>query len=379
MSTNSTNAQSDLAGILEKHNVSHSASQQRSRGGLRFEVAIVCALPLEADAVISLFDAHLDENDGFCGKAAKDLNEYTAGRIGRHNIVVVHMRDMGKVNAASVVHGLRTSFEHIQLAIVVGICGGVPYDSRSKEDIFLGDVIISRSLIQYDFGRQHTGDFVAKDSLQGGSGGQAVEVGSMLSKLETQYHRDRFELDTEHFLETLQRKSRKARYLGAEADCLFKSSALHKHHQIGYCPMCASSKATRICEDAVAGSCEEIGCVRDDFVRRIRREGNLRNDNGPPRQHFAPSVHIGRIGSGDTVMKSATHRDEIARRHGVIGFEMEGAGIWDFFPSLVIKAVCDYADSHKNKEWQNYAAATAAAATKAFLKQWRSDIEPSSE
>ena len=75
VSTNSTNAQSDLAGILEKHNVSHSASQQRSRGGLRFEVAIVCALPLEADAVISLFDAHLDENDGFSNAATQDVRE----------------------------------------------------------------------------------------------------------------------------------------------------------------------------------------------------------------------------------------------------------------------------------------------------------------
>jgi hypothetical protein len=49
---------------------------------------------------------------------------------------------------------------------------------------------------------------------------------------------------------------------------------------------------------------------------------------------------------------------------------MEGAGIYAHFPSLVIKGVCDYADSHKNKQWQDYAAATAAACTKAFLKRW---------
>jgi hypothetical protein len=50
---------------------------------------------------------------------------------------------------------------------------------------------------------------------------------------------------------------------------------------------------------------------------------------------------------------------------------MEGAGVWERFPSVVVsKAVCDYADSHKNKKWQGYAAASAAACTKAFLKQW---------
>jgi hypothetical protein len=36
----------------------------------------------------------------------------------------------------------------------------------------------------------------------------------------------------------------------------------------------------------------------------------------------------------------------------------------------VIKGACDYADSHKNKVWQRYAAATAAACMKAFLDNW---------
>jgi nucleoside phosphorylase len=69
-------------------------------------------------------------------------------------------------------------------------------------------------------------------------------------------------------------------------------------------------------------------------------------------------------------MKSGEHRDRIARRDKVIAFEMEGAGVWDYFPSLVIEGVRDYADSYKNKEWQFYAATTAAACTKAFLNQW---------
>lgn len=49
---------------------------------------------------------------------------------------------------------------------------------------------------------------------------------------------------------------------------------------------------------------------------------------------------------------------------------MEGAGVWDNFPPVVINGVCDYADSHRNTIWQNYAAATAAACMKAFLTQW---------
>jgi nucleoside phosphorylase len=39
----------------------------------------------------------------------------------------------------------------------------------------------------------------------------------------------------------------------------------------------------------------------------------------------------------------------------------------DSFPCLVIRGICDYADSHKNKRWQPYAAATAAAYAKELL------------
>jgi len=91
---------------------------------------------------------------------------------------------------------------------------------------------------------------------------------------------------------------------------------------------------------------------------------------GETARKVSPSIYIGNMGSADTVMKSAVHRDKIAEKYNLIGFEMEGAGVWDFMPSLVIKAVCDYADSHKNKLWQTYAANTAAAAAKAFLREW---------
>jgi nucleoside phosphorylase len=69
-------------------------------------------------------------------------------------------------------------------------------------------------------------------------------------------------------------------------------------------------------------------------------------------------------------MKSGEHRDRLVQSEGVVGFEMEGAGVWDNISCIIIKGVCDYADSHKNKAWQSYAAATGAAAAKAFLEYW---------
>jgi hypothetical protein len=46
---------------------------------------------------------------------------------------------------------------------------------------------------------------------------------------------------------------------------------------------------------------------------------------------------------------------------------MEAAGLMNSFPCLVVRGICDYADSHKNKRWQPYAAATAAAYAKELL------------
>ncbi|UPK89510.1 hypothetical protein LCI18_000445 [Fusarium solani-melongenae] len=106
----------------------------------------------------------------------------------------------------------------------------------------------------------------------------------------------------------------------------------------------------------------KLGEDRDLEARHPFPGGN------PPK----PEIHFGLIASGDTVMKSAKQRDDIAKRENTIAFEMEGAGVWEILPCLVIKGACDYADSRKTKVFQRYAAATAAACTKAFLDSWES-------
>ena len=54
-------------------------------------------------------------------------------------------------------------------------------------------------------------------------------------------------------------------------------------------------------------------------------------------------------------------------KHGMLCFEMEAAGLMNQLPCLVIRGICDYSDSHKNKQWQGYAALTAAAYAKILL------------
>jgi nucleoside phosphorylase len=82
-----------------------------------------------------------------------------------------------------------------------------------------------------------------------------------------------------------------------------------------------------------------------------------------------PAIHYGLIASANQLMKDAHIRDKLAAEKGVLCFEMEAAGLMNHFPCLVIRGICDYADSHKNKEWQGYAAMVAAAYAKDLLKR----------
>ncbi|KAK4458654.1 nucleoside phosphorylase domain-containing protein [Cladorrhinum samala] len=311
-----------------------------------FEIAIICALPLEVDAVEALFDRHWDDDDDSppYDKAAGDPNAYSTGVIGRHNVVLAYMPNMGKVAAGSVASYCRMSFRGIRLALVVGICGAVPFRPDDGSEIVLGDVIVSSGVVQFDFGRQLPERFVRKDTLLDVLGRQNTEIRALLAKLGTRRSRKTMQDKMAAHLRHLQAEADLvARYPGAAQDKLFEAAYRH------------------LLDDA---SCDACGCD-GQLVRRSRLEQSSDDTSCPQ-----PVVHFGLMGSSDKVMKSGVERDAIAQQEGVIAFEMEGAGVWDVFPCVVIKGACDYADSHKNKKWQRYAAATAAACMKAFLSHW---------
>jgi nucleoside phosphorylase len=100
------------------------------------------------------------------------------------------------------------------------------------------------------------------------------------------------------------------------------------------------------------------GCKSCDGERLVQRI---------PRTTNVPVIHYGLIGSGNRVMRHGIMREKLRRERGILCFEMEAAGLMDNFPCLVIRGICDYSDTHKNKNWQPYAAATAAAYAKELL------------
>ncbi|KAH7079561.1 nucleoside phosphorylase domain-containing protein [Paraphoma chrysanthemicola] len=340
----------------------------------QFSIAIVCALPLEYDAVTLLVDEFWDDTGDTYGRSVGDSNSYTTGRIGNHHVVVALLPGIGKVNAAVAVAGLRASYTNIKLTLLTGICGGVPI-SGTRDEIVLGDVIVSDSLVQYDHGRLYPGVFATRTGE--GQNRSNADVRGLLASLRTELGLERLQRRTSYFLLQLQHESlRKSRrdyqYPGAASDRLFAPDHRHKHYGPCFC-ICSQWKklSDPVCQEVLSISCSETGCEIANVVSRRRLE--LRH--AIEQQHSRvraqdPLVFIGRIGSGDTVMKSGLDRDRIAKEHDIIAFEMEGAGLWEELPCLVVKGVCDYADSHKDKAWQNFAAATAAATMKALLEKY---------
>ncbi|CAI7620225.1 unnamed protein product [Penicillium pancosmium] len=297
-----------------------------------FEFAIICALSREFDAV----EASLDEiyDDQTPVQNANDPNFYKIGRIGPFNIVLACLPEMGKESAASAASSLQISFPSISLTLVVGICGGVPFPAPGIE-LILGDVVISHQVLKFDFGRQYPDRFEQRGGVQDTLDRSNRSIRSLIAGLQTKSSRVEFQEMHARYLQDVGEKGSIWKYPGMDQDRLFPSS-----FDLKDTPNLA-------------------GFIEENLVPRHRLTGG---DNPKPRLLF------GSIGSTDTVMKSAKHRDDLAQGSQLVGFEMEGSGVCNNLSCIIIKGVCDYADSHKTKVWQDYAAASAACATKSFLE-----------
>lgn len=346
----------------------HSIRPPRRDG---FDIAIICAVALEYDAVSYIFDEFWDEDGDRYGRAAGDNNHYTTGRIGNHSVVLALLPQLGKAGAAGTVASMRSSYTGVRLALLTGVCGSVPCVDP-HEQIFLGDVIISKTVFQYDFGWQFPNGFVHKNTIEDNLGRANKDIRSFITMFETHLGLDRLEKRIAHFLKQLQYEAAQRRrrgkcdymYPGTAEDKLFKPAHRHKHHKSPTC-ICRHcvEDADPVCDKALGSPCTDLGCDDEQHIARKR----LHDSSGDTPQ---PMVHVGVVASGDKIMKSATERDTLSREAGIIAFETEGAGIWDEVPCIVVKGVCHYADSHKHPGWQNYAAAAAAAATKAVLERY---------
>lgn len=333
----------------------------RPRTRSSFHIAIICALKVEADAVLEVLDPESTSWDSF-GKAEGDNNTYTTGSINRHNIVVLYSGAGIPKTSAAAGH-LFHSFPNISLVLVVGVCGGVPI-APNRRDIFLGDLVISSDAVHYTSKKQYPQGSERITGRDDALGKQQPEARNFVRKFELSTYQRKLQQGIQTELEKYHVIAPEAFPLcpGTSHDRLFAPDFQHKHRGTGACEndVCSIVGAS-VCLSARTSTCSELGCGSD-------KDAYVRCRDCAFGESPAPSVHVGTFGTGDTVMKSGVDRDLIARKDSIDAFEMESAGVWDQRPTIILKSVCDYADSHKNDNWHRYAAGVAALGLKVLLQ-----------
>lgn len=294
-----------------------------------YQVGWICALSVEAE----LAELMLDKTHDPIPLPARDENIYTFGQIdvngqgGSHNIVIARLpsAETGTAAAATVAKDMLRTFTNLKFGLMVGIAGGI---WSPEVDVRLGDVVVGApddngpGVVQYDHGKYIQGkEFVHRGILD-----KAPKVLRTAVSVAKQVRRRKA------FLSHLNDDDVKELAPRPTDDILFEAAYAHPDG---------------------ARSC--AGC-------EVQRKKDR-----PDRRDLVPLVHYGAIASGNGVVKDALFADDVRRKHGILCFEMEAAGL-DNFPCLVIRGISDYADTHKNDDWHAYAASTAAAYAKELLR-----------
>lgn len=297
-----------------------------------FQIGWICSLPIEVAAATEMLDENfglLDEQD------AIDPNTYTLGRIGKHHVVIDCLPggQYGACAATTVANNMIRSFSKLlRIGLMVGVGGGI---ASADHDIRLGDIVISYptgtcgGVVQYDMGKVGN-EFCRTGSLNSPPRSLLTAVNSMRAAELTDDPRY-----PQYLRNAIGRTTRTQRSFGrpnSQCDRLFKPE--HDHpDSVNSCDICPTDW-------------EEVRSERED------------ND---------PRPHYGIIASGNSVIKHGRKREQLRLKTESLCFEMEAAGLMMDFPCIVIRGICDYSDSHKNKQWQGYAALAAASYAKELL------------
>ena len=294
-----------------------------------YTVGIICPLEVEMTAIRYMLD---EEHSRLPGKDG-DRNGYILGMMGVHNVAIGYLPhgSQGTGAAATVATDMRRTFPSVRLRMLVGIGGGIP---SKKNDIRLGDVVVGMpdgihgGVVQYDLGRSTVDGFKRKGFLCPPPDEWRTAVVQMKSDHE----------------------AKPQKIAGLVSQMLGAFPKLRKY-----------SRPT-----------PDLDILFPRNIRHVRDEPTCDQCDKSlavvPRDSIGPEIFYGTIASGNTVIKDAEVRDELSRvTGGALCFEMEAAGLANGFPYVVIRGICDYADSHKNDLWHPYAAATAAACAKELL------------
>jgi nucleoside phosphorylase len=254
-----------------------------------------------------------------------DPADYTVGTLPSvdpaqpHRVVLCQLGGTAPASAAESVAHLIRSYPSVDQIVMTGVAAGFPAPSDPARHVRLGDILVATyGVVAYD----HIVDRAAGSELRAGFPRPSVLLSRRVERL-----RGGVLLGERPWEALIERAVRAAPGFARPGDA---TDVLHDGDGDGLVPHP---------DPALSG-------------------------------HLAgrPKIHYGRIGSADRSLRHAVNRDELARRFGIIGVEMEGTAAFATGRSwFVVKGVSDYADRHMNQAWRNYAALASAAYVRSLL------------
>ncbi|KAK8740453.1 hypothetical protein OTU49_002916 [Cherax quadricarinatus] len=278
-----------------------------------------------------------------------ESNIYTLGNIGAHRVVCTKLPTVGHDRSASIAAGNTTTrllgtFQKVDHVFLVGTAGGVPHYTDYDKHVRLGDVVVSAPPSGQKF------IYMYCDTAK------TLESGS-------------YEFETKSWGPpdlSLQNIAYQLKEQGEEKD--------------GPSPW-----LQYMTEGNIKLSAQEM-----DFSRPNEETDKLYMSIGgsdvievshplPPegseniRDPTKPRIHLGVIASGRCVVGNDQMRQDFASQLSVVAYDQEfDAVIESVYGNrkdqyVIIRGICDYQDGTRNKDWQPYAALSAAAFMKAII------------
>ncbi|KAI0891486.1 purine and uridine phosphorylase [Annulohypoxylon nitens] len=300
-----------------------------------YKIAWIAPLEIEALAAWHMMD---QKHEGRFALAPGDDYVYYAGSMCGLNVIIATLpagHIYGTGSAGALAGQVKKFFPNLWFGLLVGVAAGLPNHSAiPPRDIRLGDILVAfpqgetAELVAYDLGKE------TENGFQLLRPGRALATTAPNIKAAIGSLKRLAPNETRNFLrhyETM--KNEEYEIEGYETTTFIDPGQDH---------------------DKLYGVVNGV-------------EGPLERPSRPASQRTR--VWYGAIGSGEKLVKRRQIRDGLRDQYNIIGLEMEATGTMNSIPVGVIRGVCDYGDERKNKQWQPYAAAMAAAYAKAVLAE----------
>ncbi|MCJ1310944.1 hypothetical protein MMC25_004613 [Agyrium rufum] len=328
-----------------------------------YTVRWICALPTEQTASIVM----LDERHPDLPNPPNDHNTYSLGSISSRNIVIACLLKgrVGNNSSATVASQMLSTFPSVKFGLMVGIGGAVP-----PNKVRLGDIVVSApvggnlGVVQWDFGKTEQGGVFRRTGLLNNPPSILLTA---LTKLETEHEITGSKIPT--ILDGIGKRYPRIVHRYLNRDHLTDLSFLPDYcHRFSKDDTSSESEFRKRKTRSWEGVNEEEEEDEDDDEIKSCRFCDL--SKAISRKPQEVQIHYGLIASGNQVIKDSLLREHIDEKLNgqVLCFEMEAAGLMNNFTCLIIRGICNYADSHKNMAWQAHAAISSAAFARSFSR-----------